>query len=136
MIIGWEFLSRRKKISVVRVQAKPKEKFEERPLDPWEKTMLGYLPLELRRNMEEIRKHESTINSKLQKNKELRDLFLIAPGEAIAKMGIHVDPVIRKSARISDPNELFRGYEITLHSGKRIKPVVNITIKDMRRRET
>ncbi len=99
-----------------------------RPLGAWEKMVMDRLPQDLRRNMEEIRGYESTVLKKLGEDSNLRELFLRQPGEALARMGIPVDPVIRKRVKVSNPEEIFGLREIPLPTGERTNPVVRIEI--------
>ncbi len=132
---GRFFLSKKtrsiKSREMVTLNRKKKNPSALRPLGEWERTMLNRLPPDLRQNLEEIRNYEEVALNKFKQDPNLLNLFLKQPGEALARIGIPVDPVIRKLAKVSKPEDIFMQRKISLPSGEKIEPVISIQINGL-----
>ncbi|HVP24642.1 MAG TPA: hypothetical protein VMS81_01525 [Methanomicrobiales archaeon] len=84
------------------------------------------IPPDLRKPLENLKKHENTILKTLNRDPRMAGLFLTDPGTALARMKIPVDPVIRKRAVIAGQAGILAPRRFCLPGGKTITPRIRV----------
>lgn len=96
------------------------------PQAPKDEPLLEGLSPELQESLTKIKRYERSVLKKL-KEPQLAELFLKDPGAALARMGIPMDPLLRKRAKVEGISDLLASRNFCFPNGQKIAPRIKIS---------
>lgn len=116
-------MSKITKHNKVKKKAGQSSKISQASID--EQFIKGLSP-DLKKHLLELKKYENAVLKKLEKDPELSNLFLRDPGGTLVKIGIPVNPLLRKRAKMEELDDLLAPRKLCLPNGQTIKPRIKI----------